>query len=54
MVSSKPAETFRVIDRRTGKPVGGVYQSSSRARARRDALDLRYGAIRYAVQRAQA
>ncbi|WP_322470265.1 hypothetical protein SOM08_06065 [Hydrogenophaga sp. SNF1] len=40
---------YRIIDIRTQKPVGKPYKSASRARARRDKLDLQHGAIRYRV-----
>lgn len=40
---------YRVVDSRTQKPVGKPYKSASRARARRDKLDLLHGAIRYRV-----
>lgn len=40
---------YRVIDTRTQKPVGKPYKIARRARARRDALDLQHGAIRYRV-----
>lgn len=45
---------YRVIDIQTKKPVGKPYRSAARARARRDVLDLRYGAIRYRVERVPA
>ena len=41
---------YRVIDTRTQRPVGKPYKSASRARNRRDKLDLQYGAVRYIVQ----
>lgn len=40
---------YRVIDTQTGKTVG-TYANAQTARAARDRLDLRYGAIRYRVQ----
>lgn len=56
MAQANPQTTtrFRVIDRQTGAPVGGAYTNVRRARARRDALDLRHGAIRYAVKQVAA
>lgn len=39
---------YRVIDTKTGKTVG-TYANAQTARAARDRLDLRYGAIRYRV-----
>lgn len=45
---------YRVIDIKTGLPVGKLYTSATRARTRRDKLDLQYGAIRYRVERVKA
>lgn len=39
---------YNVIDCYTGKVIG-TYQSRRRATNRADALDLKYGAVRYAV-----
>lgn len=43
---------YRIIDIKTGMPVGKPYKNARRARTRRDKLDLEYGAIRYRVERA--
>ena len=40
---------YQVIDSRTGQVVG-TYANKQRARNRRDALDLQYGAVRYSVR----
>jgi hypothetical protein len=40
---------YQVIDRMTGE-VMGTYSTRSRARARRERLDLEYGAYRYFVK----
>lgn len=54
--SHQPAQPalFRVIDTQSQRQVGKVYSDVRRARARRDALDTRYGAVRYAVQQVTA
>lgn len=44
---------YQVIDRHTGQVVG-TYASKQRARNRREALDLQYGAIRYSVREVAA
>ncbi|MCZ4315141.1 hypothetical protein O4H66_17175 [Comamonadaceae bacterium G21597-S1] len=44
---------IQVIDRQSGEVVG-QYQSKRRARNRRDALDLQYGAVRYMVREVPA
>ena len=44
---------YEVIDRRTGKVVGS-YTNKTRARSRRDALDMQYGAVRYMVREVAA
>lgn len=43
-------ELYQIIDRQTGKQIGGVYLDRQRARHRADKLDLAYGAIRYSVK----
>jgi len=40
---------YLVIDRHTGVVVG-TYATIERARAKRDKLDLEYGAIRYGIR----
>ena len=45
---------YQIIDMKTGQPVGKPYTNVRRARARRDKLDLQYGAIRYRVEGIQA
>lgn len=52
IVRAVAAYFYRVIDMKTGQQVGANYLNVSRARARRDKLDLQYGAIRYRVERA--
>lgn len=44
---------YQVIDTKTQQVVG-TYTNKQRARNRRDALDLQYGAIRYRVQEVAA
>lgn len=44
------SEMFIIIDRQTGLQVGKPYKSKQRVRARRDKLDLIYGAYRYVVK----
>lgn len=43
--------TYRVIDTKSGQQVGSPFKSATRARTRRDKLDLAHGAIRYRVER---
>jgi hypothetical protein len=42
---------YAIIDTQTGAQVGTLYKSRIRAARRRDALDLAYGAVRYALRR---
>ena len=42
-------ETYQVIDRQTGAVVG-TFTNKARARAKRDRLDMAYGAVRYFVR----
>lgn len=42
-------QKYLVIDTKTQQPVGKPYHCVRRARARRDALDMQYGAVRYRV-----
>ena len=40
---------YQVIDNQTRLPIGKPMASKQRARAKRDRLDLEYGAVRYSV-----
>jgi hypothetical protein len=44
---------YQVIDNRSNVPVGKPMVSKQRARAKRERLDLEYGAVRYRVQEVQ-
>lgn len=41
---------YHVVDRQTGKAIGGIYKDRVKARRMADRLDNEYGAYRYYVR----
>jgi len=49
---SNPVQhTFRIVDSKTGHQIGSNYTNRHRAQSRADKLDLKYGSVRYYVER---